>query len=286
MGDGKQYAHFEEQLEIHCVTCHGADKPGLTRKGYQMPHVRQEDDGKAVLIGKLDEKKYPLAPPKQGDCDYIGHQRLSCQACHSAWVPQCYGCHVKRDMNETHLDKLTLQETPGWWEEGRSYLRYEQPALGIWQGRIMPVTPGCQDIVTLLDAEGREEKSFNSLTMAAIDPHTTQTVSRTCADCHASTKTIGLGTGTAWRQDGQWRFDSVDMGVQTEAGLTPPLDAYVTIEGVPLQKSFRPDMRPFNQEELARILRIGQCLPCHKTYDDKAYADYSPTEKCPVFPEE
>lgn len=286
MGDGTSYAHFEEQLEVHCKTCHGAEKPGLTAKGYQMAHVLKEEDGKVVMIGKLDEKKYPVKPPKPGACDYLGHERLSCQACHSAWVPQCYGCHVKRDMSETHLDKLTLKETPGWWEEGRSYIRFEQPALGIWQGRIMPVTPGCQDIVTLLDEAGKEEKGFNSFTMAAIDPHTTQTASRTCADCHASTKSVGLGTGTAWRQDGEWRFDSVDMGVETAAGQTPPLDAFVSIEGVPLQKSFRPSLRPFNKDELSRILRIGQCLPCHKTYDDKAYVDYSPIKKCPVFQEE
>lgn len=284
MGDGKRYAHFEEQLEISCETCHITEKVGLTRKGFQLPHIKKTDQG-YQLIGKLDEKSHPIIPPKKGACDAPFHERLSCQACHSTWVPQCYGCHVKRDPTETHLDKLTLKETPGWWEEGRSYIRYEQPSLGIWQGRIMPTTPGCQDIVTLLNDKGEEEKSFTSFTIAAIDPHTTQPGSRICEDCHATTKALGLGTGTAWYKEGQWFFEGVDMGVATESGQSPPLDAFVTIEGVPLQKSFRPDLRPFNKDELAKILRVGRCLPCHKKQSDPAYRKGASSKPCPQFKE-
>jgi hypothetical protein len=211
---------------------------------------------------------------------------MGCESCHSSWIPQCYGCHAKRDMRETHLDKLTGKETAGWWEEGRSYLRFEKPMLAIWKDKIVTVTPGCQDVVTLIDKEGKPAGSFNSLTMAALSPHTTQKAGRTCADCHTSTKTVGLGEGTAWKEKGQWRFAGLDQGLQTQAGPTPPLDGYVDINGKPLQKSARPDLRPFNKGELARILRVGQCLPCHKDYNDKVYRDYAPDKKCPVFDEE
>jgi len=175
-------------------------------------------------------------------------------------------------MGEGHLDKLTMKETPGWWDEGRSYLRYEQPALGMWNNRVMPITPGCQDVVTLQDKEGKEERSFSSFTMAAIDPHTTQKTARACADCHSSTKTVGLGLGTAWQEGGSWQFEAATLPLQTSAGETPRLDAFVTIDGVALQKSFRPNLRPFNREELRRILTIGTCLPCHPTIGDPAYA--------------
>ena len=275
MGDGKRHAHFEEQLEISCASCHTKGTPGLTEKKNPLNNI----DPKAktpVLIGKLDAKEHPLHAPLPETCDYSGHQRLSCQACHSTWVPQCYGCHVKRDMAETHLDKLTMKETPGWWNEGRSYLRYEQPALGLWNNRVMPITPGCQDIVTLQDKEGKEERSFSSFTMAAIDPHTTQAKGRTCVDCHTSTKTVGLGLGTAWQEGGRWRFSPTTAPIETSAGLTPRLDAYVSIDGTPLQKSFRPNLRPFNQEELSRILTAGTCLPCHPRIADKAYHPFKP----------
>ncbi len=284
MGDGNNYAHYEEQLEINCTTCHSSN-PGTTRKKRQLNNISQEQ-GKAVLISKLDDKSHPLLPPKSGTCDYQGHLRLSCESCHSSWVPQCYGCHVKRDMTDTHLDKLSLKETPGWWEEGRSYLRYEKPMLAVWADEVVIVTPGCQDIVTLINAAGEPEQQFNSFTMAALNPHTTQPGGRSCADCHASGKTIGLGEGTLWRESGEWRFNPLNRGVATALGTTPPLDAYVDINGTPLQKSSRADLRPFNRGELQRILRIGLCIECHTDYDDPAFRNYRPETTCPVYREE
>ena len=284
MGDGTRYAHYEQALEISCTTCHTPGEPGTTRKKDKLNNIAKKGNN-FILTSKLDSKDHPLKPPKKGECDYSGHKRLTCESCHSGWTPQCYGCHVKRDMSETHLDKLTLKETPGMWDEGRSYLRYERPMLAVWNNEVVIVTPGCQDIVTLLDKLGKPAGGFNSLTMAAINPHTTQKQGRTCADCHTSTKTIGLGQGTAWFADGRWHFKSVDQGVATPSGKTPPLDAFVTIDGKPLQKKSRADLRPFNKEEIARILRVGRCLPCHKTYDDPAFSAYSLDKKCPKFKE-
>lgn len=285
MGDGQAYSHYEEQLEIECTSCHlqatkTAKDMGLTRKGNRMDHLIQNEDD-WILVSKKDNKKHKLKPPKSGVCDFAGHQRVGCEACHSPWVPQCYGCHVKRDMSETHLDKLTMKETPGWWDEGRSYIRYEKPMLALWQEEVVIVTPGCQDVVTLLDDQGQNEGSFNRLTMAAINPHTTQPQGRTCQECHTDPKVLGLGEGTLWQDQGKWHFDPVSRGEITNSGPTPPLDAFVTLDGVALQHSSRPDLRPFNREELSRILRIGLCLDCHKDYNDKAWQNYKPNTTCP-----
>jgi hypothetical protein len=214
-------------------------------------------------------------------CDFVAHKRVSCEACHSTWVAQCYGCHAKRDASGAHLDKLSLKETAGLWEEGRSYIRYEQPMLAVWKDEIVVVTPGCQDIVTVVDEKGNIEKSFDRFTMAAINPHTTQAKGRECADCHASTKTVGLGEGTLVRRDGELTFQSIDQGVHTSAGTTVPFDAYVNLAGEPLQKSSRPDLRPFNGKELRAILRVGQCVRCHTQYDDKAWQGYNAATVCP-----
>ena len=286
MGNGTSYAHYEEQLEIGCEVCHTSGKKGITRKGGQLNNLSVNSNGDTELVGKLDGKTHPLHAPKAGTCDYAGHKRLSCESCHSAWVPQCYGCHVKRDQSETHMDKLTLKETPGWWQEGRSYIRYEQPMLAVWDKEIVIVTPGCQDIVTLVDKDGKQEGTFKRFTMAALNPHTTGAKGRTCADCHIATKTMGLGEGRVWRENGQWRFTPLYQGEETTAGKTVPLDAYVDIEGTPLQLSSRPNLRPFNKNELNRILRIGLCLECHKTYEDPAYKNYTVDKPCPVYKEE
>jgi hypothetical protein len=283
MGDGTRYAHYEEQLEISCKMCH-SPQPGTTRKDKPVNNITSKD-GRFILIGKNDGKERPLNLPKPEVCVYPGHKRLTCESCHSTWVPQCYGCHVKRDDRETHLDTLSLQETQGWWEEGRSYIRYEKPMLAVWGEEIVIVTPGCQDVVTLVDKEGKVSGGFNRFTMAAINPHTTQTKGRTCAECHASPKTVGLGEGTVSRQEGQWRFTPVDQGIDTLSGRTVGLDTFVTIDGKPLQHGSRPDLRPFNGEELRRILRIGLCLQCHKDLKDPAYNEYDPKRLCPVYQE-
>lgn len=284
MGDGNNYAHYEEQLEITCRSCHDT-QPGLTRKQNKLNNVSKKD-GQFVLTGKIDGKERPLRPPNEVACSYPGHKRLSCSACHSTWVPQCYGCHAKRDKREKHLDKLALQETTGWWEEGRSYIRYEKPMLGVWGDEVVVVTPGCQDLVTLIDEKGEtEEGGFNRFTMAAINPHTIQAKGRECKDCHASSKTVGLGEGTVVKKDGKWQFVPVDRGVQTANGRTVGFDNFVTIEGKPLQHGSRKDLRPFNGEELQRILRVGLCLECHRRADDPAYKAYDWKRPCPVYRE-
>jgi len=278
MGDGTSYAHYEDQLEISCTTCHGATPPGKTRKGNMLNNITSTD-GIYELTGKLDDKKHPLVPFKQGTCDFDLHKRLSCEACHSTWVPQCYGCHVKRDLSETDRDKLTGKDTPGWWSEGRSFIRYERPMLGLWNNEVVVITPGCQDMVTLLNKEGQPQQQFNRLTMAAINPHTTQKQGRTCRDCHILTKTMGLGEGTAWYEDNSWHFSSIHQGEKTPPGITVPLDGYVAIDGTALQNSSRKTLRPFNKEELAGILRTGVCVLCHDSY--ATFKGYTQQSLCP-----
>lgn len=278
MGDGTSYAHYEQQLEISCEICHsGAVRP--TRKGEMLTNVEKTDAG-LLLTGKVDGKMRPLKPLREGVCNYSGHRRVGCEACHSTWVPQCYGCHAKRDAGATHLDKLTGKESEGLWEEGRSYIRYERPMLAIWQDEVVIVTPGCQDIVTVVDKEGAIEQAFNRFTMAAINPHTTQAKGRSCVDCHASPKTIGLGEGTVSVEGGRLVFTGIDRGVDTAAGRTTPFDAFVDIDGRPLQLGSRPDLRPFNGEELRRILRVGICLGCHPDNEDRIWRNYTTAMVC------
>jgi len=182
---------------------------------------------------------------------------------------------------QKHLDKLTLKETSGLWEEGRSYIRYEKPMLAVWKDEVVIVTPGCQDIITLIDKDGNVEGGFNRFTMAAINPHTTQAKGRSCADCHQSTKTVGLGEGTvSVDESGKWSFTSLDQGVDTLEGQTVPFDAFVNIDGKALQHGSRPDLRPFNKDELKGILRVGLCVSCHDRYEDPMWKNYTKETTC------
>ncbi len=139
MGDGKAYTHFEESVEIECVTCHGGD--GTTRKGRKVSGVKKQGN-QLVFITKIDAKVLPLKAPDALKCRHKVHRRLSCQACHASRVPQCFGCHVRRDPRQTQLDKISGQETPGAWEEFRSYQRLEEPTLGLKGDKIVILVPG------------------------------------------------------------------------------------------------------------------------------------------------
>jgi len=165
-------------------------------------------------------------------------ENLECYSCHASWVPQCYGCHVKVDYGKD-ADGNPLQDTdwvasgtqrnpdgstaesplgtkgiqsPGKVSETRSYLRWEEPVLGInGEGRVTPLMPGCQVLWTVIDREGTtlvhndiaesederemlgQERTPLGIDMAPVQPHSAQRKARTCESCHNNPKALGYG---------------------------------------------------------------------------------------------
>ncbi len=127
MGDGKRRAHMEEQLEITCEDCH-SPKALMTgkKKGLRIitidnrPFLKRKADNKPILLSMTDSR-----------CEEKTHKRLSCQACHSRWVPQCYGCHIVNDKRKGQMNWIKGKKTPSSWAEFRSIVRYESPPLGV-----------------------------------------------------------------------------------------------------------------------------------------------------------
>ncbi len=159
MGDGKVRTHWEQQVEVRCTTCHGSrelqaaiveengGKPPRSWPGRRTPALFIQRDGSGFCLElKERERCLPLTAPRKETCLDGNHRRLSCQACHSPWVPQCYGCHVRYDPKERQLDKITGVETLGRWEEFRSFMRYEAPPLGVMErgghGEVVILVPG------------------------------------------------------------------------------------------------------------------------------------------------
>ncbi|MBW1964778.1 MAG: hypothetical protein JRI40_06130 [Deltaproteobacteria bacterium] len=158
MGDGERHAHFENQLEVTCRDCHETSKileaiiaakktdqsTSITSQSSSNhpkspnppdpPKLNiQQKNSSFFLENKQNKKLHPLHTPNPVACLHPTHRRLSCQACHGKWVPQCYGCHVRMTRSKTQLDKVSIKETPGLWEEFRSFIRYECPPLGIFE---------------------------------------------------------------------------------------------------------------------------------------------------------
>ncbi|MFV2061528.1 MAG: cytochrome C, partial [Gammaproteobacteria bacterium] len=165
-------------------------------------------------------------------------ESLECYACHASWVPQCYGCHVQMNYskdksgkprhdtdwiasaNKHTPDGQTAEsalgvkgiQSPGIAIETNTYLRWEEPVLGInGEGRVTPLMPGCQIVFTVIDRQGKtlvhnktsrsadEAKAIGQkrlplgMDMAPVQPHSAQRKARTCESCHNNPKAMGYG---------------------------------------------------------------------------------------------
>jgi len=163
---------------------------------------------------------------------------LECYACHASWVPQCYGCHVQVNYgkdkkgnpyhdtdwiasgSKRNPDGSTAEsplgtkgiQSPGKVFETRSYLRWEDPVLGInGEGRVTPLMPGCQVVYTVIDRNNEtialnqvaksedERKELGQkrtplgIDMAPVQPHSVQRKARSCESCHNNPKAMGYG---------------------------------------------------------------------------------------------
>ncbi len=213
-------------------------------------------------------------------------KRLECYTCHAAWVPQCYGCHIKMDFSDPSakgVDWISVSNDPdqaesavppptlsGRIEESLSYVRWENPVLGInGEGRVSPLMPGCQAAFTVIGTAGQvlsasllpanppEAKAAGqthiplAMDMAPAQPHTSAATARSCESCHTLPKTVGLGIG----------------GGQFKAMTSAPYDfsKLIDSEGTQLVTvgSHWPASRAFNKPEMEKILRTGTCMGCH-----------------------
>jgi hypothetical protein len=120
--------------------------------------------------------------------------------------------------------------------------------------------PGGQSIVSHVDSEGNPtevNKIFSTagglygFSMNPVQPHTTNSESRTCGSCHSSPKALGLGT--------EGLVDLKRHGLPIHF----PPDKIVDEEGVKIQDSPHEGARPFSGEELRSVYRTGSCESCH-----------------------
>lgn len=301
-GDGNIYSKKWMAIEVQCTDCHGSYTQYSTLKyeknGEEISNLSKRGD-EVVLTTKRTGKE--LVVPQAKDHVEEGtvsakvamkleaHQgKLECYTCHSGWAPQCYGCHAQQDISKPNGDWLTPKDgssdpsqaalkgnrdkTAYSWKETRSYVRWEDPILGINQdGKVAPFVPGCQAIFTQVGGENADGTEYDShifttkdghsgMAQNPIVPHTTTGKARTCESCHASKKALGLGSGV---------YDSRKNGLDIDFELERIVDE----DGNQIQATSHYGARPFNKEEQQRIWRVNACLSCHsyEAGDQKAW---------------
>ncbi|WP_231743669.1 cytochrome c3 family protein [Stieleria neptunia] len=251
--------------------------------------------------------------------------RMECYTCHASWTPQCYGCHVKVDYSQkdrcpecdesqTGFDWVAAGRKhmqpefrtadgeeqfqtviPGKVTESRSYLRWEEPMMGInGEGRVTPLAPGCQPSVTIIGADGKTilqnhifktpagtegsgEGGQLAIDMSPTQPHTMTKNARSCESCHASDKALGLGIpGTRpWNETHVADLETSDGTVLSERAK-PQQPAIENLDHDWSQIVDRDGnqlatvghhwklSRALNKQEIEHIQREGTCIACHQ----------------------
>ncbi len=310
----------------------------LSARGNPMPDVvRDGDDVIVHTAGGRDLRLRPLpaiARGGEGGVDFEvamvhvdQHVRtMECYACHTQWAPQCYGCHVQVDYSGgrrsfdwvaaggEHLraDRRTARgeagfgtTIPGVVTETRSYLRWEDPPLGVnGEGRVTPLIPGCQTSVTVIGPDGREllrnhifrtpghtegsdESGQLAIDMSPVQPHTVGRA-RSCASCHESARALGYGIGGGllmrppaeatvvdlMTADGRILPRSARPQIEAVPGLIRDWSALVTPEGVQLQTVGHhfAGSGPLSVEQRRHMDRRGTCLGCHQEIPEASVA--------------
>lgn len=312
MGDGKHHAHKEEAVGIQCVDCHNSGKVSsiavslLPDKESQMIVWLRKTNPKTKVVqtkinmqallntsvdslnrifltDKLTGKDHESKPAASVCTKGKGHSRLSCEACHTAWVPQCIGCHNSFEKETVGFDLLTGKTTKSTWVEFAGKSMAEPPVLGInsTTNKVVTAMPG---MVMTIDKESFEKgkgKSFHRL-YAPTSGHTTQRVGRSCKSCHNDPLAIGFGRGeliySVAGNAGNWTFEP-RFALNPNDNL--PEDAWTGfLKEAQAPFATRDWLRPFNVSEQKRILEVGACLNCHDEKSkvmDQALENYQQT---------
>ncbi len=323
----EDFSTVYEVEDGYLLSARGNPYGNVVRRGNKViVHSANGLDFEAPALKTLKEENSWRNPEKAvtAMCKIGVHiDKMECYTCHATWAPQCYGCHVQVDFsdNKSTLDWIKAgkahhangetaeslgQENemmiPGKSREGRTYVRWEDPVLGVnGEGRITPIIPGCQQITTVIGKDGEAlvsnkiwrtppgmenggEEGQRGIDMTPVQPHTISATARECISCHANPKTLGYGVGNGKYMNGYEKDNFMDL--QTSDGrnlsrnskpqipkigdLRMDLSQVVTREGKQLQTVGHhwPLSSPLSQHTREKMERVGVCISCHRDVPD------------------
>ena len=318
--DEQWFAHVYEPEDGYLLTARGNPYGNVVRRGEKViMHSASGLEFEVPVLKQIAIDGTWKSPNAEVAMMSVGQhmETMECYACHADWAPQCYGCHITVDYSEgkTDVDWITNANargedgltadyplgtngltSPGKVSETRSYLRWEEPTLGInGEGRVSPLMPGCQVITTVIDKDGNtvahnetwmtpDAGGTKGLDHAAVQPHTAGREARSCESCHNNPKALGYGISGGRFLNGYENGFTVDvktaLGVlipqqtQLQSQPIPSLDhdlsRIVTEDGQQLVTvgSHWPLTGPLPQETRDKMERTGLCMGCHQNMTD------------------
>jgi hypothetical protein len=279
------------------------DAMAVSAKNRRLTNVKAQGK-KFVTYSKRTGKArtVPLTKDQRWGHNIPGHRdKLACTACHSQWVPRCEGCHMTLKSG-----KVNGAARPSTWNPFQFTMKHEEPALMVGpRGKVVPmlaqpphtltVLDQQEEIVPVVDNKGDSPGNYRhwEFTNSAgysgsnlaygTQPHSVSTKIRSCESCHLSPKTLGMGEGDLYiKKKSTGQYDQFNPLVRTNRVLNKSKfgpRTKVNQRGQAIAGSGQPGARPFNQEEITRILKVGNCIPCHSRYSDKIYRDMEKSYK-------
>ena len=249
-----------DPLDGYLLSARGNPLGNVVKKGEEvMVHLAS---GKDLMVPLLKEKAVNNTWKSKDAHVAMGlvsehMENMECYACHSDWAPQCYGCHIKVDYTpgkskidwiasgSTHFANGETSESVlgtkgkkqiGKASETRSYLRWEDPVLGInGEGLVTPIIPGCQVTYTIIGPDGSTialnkqaqvpdgpgGSMVAGTDMSPVQPHTTGIKARTCESCHNDPKALGYGIQNGEFMRGQGKDFTLDLRNLATGKLVP-----------------------------------------------------------------
>ncbi|GAB4239348.1 MAG: selenite/tellurite reduction operon c-type cytochrome ExtM [Methyloligellaceae bacterium] len=325
LAETESFATVYKKMDGYLKTARGNPFGNVVRKGNEViMHSATGNDFKVPLLKTLAKTGKWKSPDAMVAMDRVAkhNDKLECYACHASWVPQCYGCHVKVDYSKNNQDSDWVAggnlrfpngqtaesplgthgpKSPGKVSETRSYLRWEEPVLGInGEGRVTPLMPGCQVIWTVIDrqgktialnriatgntdekiASGNKKRTPLGIDMAPVQPHSAQRKARACESCHDNPKALGYGISGGVFQT-RYVEDIVEDLIDQKTGKVIPKRYSIQIpkiealdfdwstiikDGEQTQTvgSHWPLSRALPKEMRDGMERTGLCLGCHR----------------------
>ena len=284
-------AHLER---MECYSCHSSWTPQCYGCHVKIDFCQGDACPETGEVAKTDSANKQLAkivydteawkknPTGKHGFDWVAAGRKHQEPEHAA------------DRGEYHFDTII----PGKVTEDRSYMRWEEPMLGInGEGRVSPLAPGCQPSVTVIGPDGEPIVTNHiyklpaglehdpgggqlAIDMSPVQPHTTSKYPRSCESCHASEKALGLGLngGRSFRP----LNEDIFVDIETVDGKILPKKTqpqFTKIENLDHDWSQIVDRsgqqvatvghhfklsRAFNSAEMDHISREGTCVACHQ----------------------
>lgn len=329
---GKKFGFPYKPEDGFILTARGNPFGNVVRRGNKViVHSASGNDFEVPVLKTLGTQKGWKAPSAEVAMSAVAKHMsaMECYTCHASWAPQCYGCHVQvnyqaqsdtppmeidwvasgnaRKQNGQTAESVLGSggiKSPGEVSETSSYLRWEDPVLGInGEGRITPLMPGCQVTYTIINDKGtallNNQIAFNAteaqqlgqghvplaIDMAPVQPHTAQRKARSCESCHANPKAAGLGLGNGTYGLRQGEDMVIDLADATTGAILPvqyrvqipaiprlhvDWSQIVKLDGTQLATvgTHWPMSRAFNRQELDTVLRAGTCMGCHRNMSD------------------